>query len=47
MYFPGHQMNEKDRLLKRKEAAEQKLMIAARTSDNPETYSYQIIIEKL
>lgn len=46
MYFPDSDLNEADRLLKRKSEEEQKLMIAEKTSDDPETYTYKIVIEK-
>ncbi len=46
MYFPGNELNEQDRLLQRKSAAEQQLMIAAKISDDPETYAYKIIIQQ-
>lgn len=46
MYFPDSDLNEADLLLKRKSEEEQKLMIAGKTSDDPETYTYRIVIEK-
>lgn len=46
MYFPDSELNESDRLLKRKSAEEQKLMVAEKASDDPETYHYKIVIEK-
>lgn len=46
MYFPGHELNAIDRLLQRKDEAEQKLMVAEKVSDNPEAYEYTIILEK-
>lgn len=46
MYFPGQELNDKDLLLQRKSAKEQKLMIAEKVSDAPETYHYKIIIER-
>ena len=47
MYFPGHELNEKDLLLKRKDAEDRKLMIASKISDEPEIYKYNIIIQKV
>jgi len=46
MYFPGHPLNEKDLLLKRKGIEEQKQMIATQTSAKPETYRYSIVLQK-
>ena len=46
MYFPGEELNDIDLLLKRKSNEEQKMMVAEKTSDNPETYQYRIVIEK-
>jgi len=46
MYFPGHALNRVDRLLQRKSQEEQKLMIAEKSTDKPNTFHYQIIIEK-
>jgi protocatechuate 3,4-dioxygenase beta subunit len=46
MYFPGHPLNQVDRLLQRKSKQEQKLMIAEKSSDKPDTFYYQIIVEK-
>ena len=45
MYFPGNALNDQDLLLKRKGAEEQKLMIALKTSDNPETYRFQMVLQ--
>jgi protocatechuate 3,4-dioxygenase beta subunit len=46
MYFPGHPLNQVDRLLQRKSEQKQKLMIAEKSSDKPDTFYYQIIVEK-
>jgi protocatechuate 3,4-dioxygenase beta subunit len=46
MYFPGHELNEKDRLLQRKKDEEQKAMIAEAVKGDVETYRYQIVLEK-
>lgn len=46
MYFEGAPLNEKDFLIQRKSEAEQKLMIANKTSDHPATYRYRITLEK-
>jgi len=46
MYFPDHKLNAGDRLLKRKSAAEQKLMIASRVEADHETYRYTIVLEE-
>ena len=46
MYFPGHELNEKDLLLQRKGKAEQKLMIAKQVATDPTTYRYQIVLQK-
>jgi hypothetical protein len=45
MYFPGHKLNARDRLLMRQSSAEQKRMVASRVKDNPETYRYTIVLE--
>ena len=47
MYFPGHELNDKDRLLQRKKAEEQKLMIATQDPDKKDTFHYQIVLQKL
>jgi len=46
MYFPGHELNGADLLLKRKSEDERKLMIASRAQGNPETYEYNIVLKK-
>ncbi|PHS11968.1 MAG: protocatechuate 3,4-dioxygenase [Blastopirellula sp.] len=46
MYFPGHKLNEPDRLLNRKTAAEQKMMIAKKTPGDIDVYAYNIVLEK-
>ena len=47
MYFPEHKLNELDLLLKRKTKDERKLMIASKVQDNPETYEYNIVLQKV
>ena len=46
MYFPGHELNGPDLLLKRKSKDERKLMIASKVQDDPETYEYNIVLKK-
>ncbi len=46
MYFPGHRLNETDHLLKRKRVEEQKLMMASRVKEDPETYCYRIVMQR-
>ena len=46
MYFPGHELNDSDLLLKRKSKEEHKLMIASKVQDKPETYEYNIVLQK-
>ena len=46
MYFPNQELNQKDLLLNRKSKIEQKQMISTLKSNNPETYSYNIILQK-
>jgi len=46
MYFPEHILNDADLLLKRKSQEEAKLMIASKVLNNPETYTYNIVIQK-
>lgn len=47
MYFPGHELNQEDLLLQRKSPEEQKLMIAEKISDAPESYHYKIVLQKV
>ncbi len=47
MYFPDQPLNQPDLLLQRKSKEEQKLMIAKRSPDKPNTFYYRIIIEKV
>ena len=46
MYFPGHKLNNSDRLLQRKSKEERELMIAHKVQDNPEIYEYNIVLQK-
>ena len=46
MYFPGHELNDSDLLLKRKSKEERKLMIASKAEDQPEVYAYNIVLQK-
>ncbi len=48
MYFQGHPLNQKDRLINRKTENEQKLMEAKKVSKARamDTYQYQIVLEK-
>ncbi len=46
MYFPGHKLNDLDRLLNRKSKKERPLMIASKVSRNPEAYEYDIVLKK-
>jgi protocatechuate 3,4-dioxygenase beta subunit len=46
MYFPGHLLNEVDRLLQNKSIEEQQLMIAERSSDDANIFNFRILIEK-
>ena len=46
MYFEGNALNEEDLLIQRKSLDEQKLMIAEKIKDSPETYSYKIVLQK-
>ena len=45
MYFPEQSLNKEDRLLQRKSQHEQRLMIAEKSPDLPNTYHYEIIIK--
>ena len=47
MYFPGHELNEKDLLLKRKKVEERKLMVATRVKGSDEVYKYDIVLQKV
>jgi protocatechuate 3,4-dioxygenase beta subunit len=44
MYFPGHPLNEKDYLLRRKSEAERKLMIASLAGGDPPMYRWQVVL---
>ena len=46
MYFPEHPLNQVDKLLQRKSKEEQKLMIAEKSPDKPNTFYYRLVIEK-
>jgi protocatechuate 3,4-dioxygenase beta subunit len=46
MYFPGEALNATDLLLKKKSDDEKKLMVSEKTSADPETYHYKIVIQK-
>lgn len=46
MYFEGESLNKKDFLIQRKSEAEQKLMVAKKTGEDPVTYRYRITLEK-
>jgi protocatechuate 3,4-dioxygenase beta subunit len=46
MYFQDHPLNEKDKLLKRKSADEQALMIAKKVSADPITFKYTIVLQE-
>ena len=46
MYFPGEKLNDLDLLLGRKSRDERGLMIAARIGGEPETYEFNIVVER-
>ena len=46
MYFPGHEFNDSDLLLRRKSNEERKLMIASRIENRPGVYAYNIVLQK-
>ena len=46
MYFPGNQLNDSDRLLRRKSKEERKLMIAARVENKQDVYAFNIVLQK-
>ncbi len=46
MYFPGHELNDSDHLLKQKSEEERKLMIASRIENRPDVYAYNIVLQK-
>ncbi len=46
MYFPGEELNAKDKLLQRKTAEEQEMMVAKRIREDPETFHFRIVLEK-
>ena len=45
MYFPGHELNDSDLLLKRKNKEERKRMIASKLKHESEVYEYSIVLE--
>jgi protocatechuate 3,4-dioxygenase beta subunit len=47
MYFPDHELNMPDLLLKRKSKNEQTHMIASKVKGKPDTLKYDIILEEL
>ena len=47
MYFPGHELNDSDLLLKRKSKEERERMIASKVKDSPESYEYDIVLQKV
>jgi protocatechuate 3,4-dioxygenase beta subunit len=47
MYFPDHELNTPDLLMKRKSKKEQRLMIASKVKDKLDTLKYDIVLEKL
>ncbi|MEO8330832.1 MAG: protocatechuate 3,4-dioxygenase [Gallionella sp.] len=46
MYFPGNKLNDLDVLLGRKSKDERGLMIADRVGGEPETYEYDVVLER-
>ncbi len=46
MYFPGHEFNDSDLLLRRKSNEERKLMIASRIENRPDVYAYNTVLQK-
>ncbi len=46
MYFPGHELKDKDLLLQHKGKKEQKLMIATEFDTEPTTYKYNIVLQE-
>jgi protocatechuate 3,4-dioxygenase beta subunit len=47
MYFPEQPLNKIDKLLLKKNKDQQKLMIAQKSSDQPNTFYYRVVIEKV
>ncbi len=45
MYFPGHPLNEPDRLLERKGAEERELMFASAKPDSAGTFAFRIVLQ--
>jgi protocatechuate 3,4-dioxygenase beta subunit len=46
MYFPGDALNKIDKLLQKKNKDQQKLMIAQKSSDQPNTFYYRVVLDK-
>jgi protocatechuate 3,4-dioxygenase, beta subunit len=47
MYFPGESLNEKDFLYRDKSEAERKLLTAAASAGQPDTYTWNIVLQKV
>ena len=45
MYFPGHELNQVDKLLQRKSTAEQQMMIAQPTEEQSGVLGYEIVMQ--
>lgn len=45
MYFPDHALNDVDLLLRRKDEAEQSLMVATKEAGELDTYRYRIVLQ--
>lgn len=46
MYFPGHELNDRDRILNAHSPKEQEVMIAKPDKDKPDTLHYRIVLKK-
>lgn len=47
MYFPGEPLNEKDGILKRQKPEERELLVAKLLSEDPKTYGFRLVLEKV
>lgn len=46
MYFPEEPLNEKDFILRKHQPEERELLIAKKQTEDPPTYSFQLVLEK-
>ena len=47
MYFPGEPLNEKDGILQKHEPGERELLISKQISEDPATFGFRLVLEKV